>query len=182
MAHGGSTGGTAPPLNMGLRLNLSIMMFLQFAIWGAWATVIGNYLKHLKFDESIVGWVGSLMPLGAIIAPMIVSQLADRYFSSEKLMAVLHLGGAALLYWVAQIQDTSQVTVLLIAMTGYALLYNPTLALSNSIVFSHVPDGGRDFPGIRVLGTVGWIAAGLALDRVLGSKDDPVFNKNHFLL
>ena len=81
-----------PPLDMGLRTRLSIMMFLQFAIWGSWATVIGNYLKYMKFDESVIGWVGSLMPLGAILAPLLVSQLADRYVASEKLMAVLHLG------------------------------------------------------------------------------------------
>ena len=78
MASATDTPAYAPPLDMGLRIRLSIMMFLQFAIWGAWATVIGNYLKYLKFDESVVGWVGSLMPLGAILAPLIVSQLADR--------------------------------------------------------------------------------------------------------
>ena len=184
MAHdGGSTSGsTKPPLDMGLRIHFSVMMFLQFAIWGAWATVIGNYLKFLKFDESLVGWVGSLMPLGAIIAPLIVSQLADRYFSSERLMAVLHLGGAALLYAVAQMHEPDQIYALLALMAGYALLYNPTLALSNSIVFTHVPDGTRDFPGIRVLGTIGWIASGFALDYVLGSKEQPVFQSNHFLL
>jgi nucleoside transporter len=177
-----ATVSAVPRLDPGLRINLSIMMFLQFAIWGAWATVIGNYLKHLKFDETVVGWVGALMPLGAIIAPMIVGQLADRYVASEKLMAVLHLGGAALMYWVAQIQGEEQLTVLLVALTGYALLYNPTLALSNSIVFAHVPDGQRDFPGIRVLGTIGWIAAGFALDYVLAADGTPVDETNRFLL
>jgi nucleoside transporter len=174
---------TAPPMSMGLRVNLSIMMFLQFAIWGAWATVIGNYLIYIKFDARVVGWVGALMPLGAIIAPMIAGQLADRYVASEKLMAVLHLGGAALMYWVSQIQSQDGVWVLLLAVTGYSLLYNPTLALSNSIVFTHVPDGQRDFPGIRVLGTLGWIAAGFFLDYVLsGPGKPPVFQSNQFLL
>jgi nucleoside transporter len=172
-----------PRLDPGLRINLSIMMFLQFAIWGAWATVIGNYLKHIGFDERVVGWVGSIMPLGAIVAPMIVGQLADRYFSSERLMALLHLGGAALMYWVAQIDKADGVGVLLLALTGYSLLYNPTLALSNSIVFTHVPDGQRDFPGIRVFGTIGWIIAGFVLDYVLsGEGRPPVFQNNHFLL
>ncbi len=183
MAHSGGSAAhvTSPPLAMGMRLNLSVMMFLQFAIWGAWATVIGNYLKHFKFDESMIGWVQSLMPLGAILAPLVVSQLADRYFSSEKLMGVLHLGGAALFYLVAQLRNPDESFLLLAAMGGYALLYNPTLALSNSIVFSPVPDGERDFPGIRVLGTLGWIAAGLVLDFVLGATQ-PVFQNNHFLL
>ena len=74
----------AAPLDMGLRIRLSIMMFLQFAIWGAWGTVIGNYLQHIGFDKSIVGWVGSLMPLGAILAPLIVSQLADRFVKDPR--------------------------------------------------------------------------------------------------
>lgn len=169
-------------LGQGLRINLSIMMFLQFAIWGAWATVIGNYLKFLKFDDSIVGWVGALMPLGAILAPMLVGQLADRYVASEKLMAALHLGGAALMYWVAQIQNKDQLTVLFVALTGYSLLYNPTLALANSIVFTHAPDGQRDFPGIRVWGTVGWIAAGFALDYVVAADGTPADESNRFLL
>src|SRR5436309_5742947 len=104
MSSAATISSSVPRLDSGLRINLSIMMFLQFAIWGAWATVIGNYLKYLKFDESIVGWVGALMPLGAILSPLIVSQLADRYVASEKLMAVLHLGGAVLMYLVAQFQ------------------------------------------------------------------------------
>jgi nucleoside transporter len=172
---------TVPSLDPGLRINLSIMMFLQFAIWGAWYTVIGNYLDHLGFDASIIGWVYSLMPLGAIVSPMIISALADRYVASERLMAVLHLLGAVAMYYVAQIKGKEQVTELLTLLTAYSLLYNPTLALSNSIVFSHVPDGQRDFPGIRVLGTLGWIAAGLVLDFVLGTEK-PAFESNQFLL
>src|SRR5262245_64414237 len=104
---------SAPPLSFGLRINLSVMMFLQFAIWGAWATVIGNYLGHLGFDNTVVGYVGALMPLGAIISPLLVSQLADRFVASEKLMAVLHLGGAGLMYWVSQLSDKSQGTTMI---------------------------------------------------------------------
>jgi nucleoside transporter len=170
-----------PRLDPGLRMNLSIMMFLQFAVWGAWYTVIGNYLTFLGFDASIVGWVYSLMPLGAVVSPLIISQLADRYVSSERLMAVLHLLGAVAMYYVAQIKSKDEVVALLTLLTAYSLVYNPTLALSNSIVFSHVPDGQRDFPGIRVLGTLGWIAAGLVLDFALGTEK-PAFESNQFLL
>lgn len=173
---------TPPSLDPGLRMNLSIMMFLQFAVWGAWYTVIGNYLTFLGFDASIVGWVYSLMPLGAVVSPLIVSQLADRYVASERLMAILHLLGAIAMYYVAQIKSKDQVVELLTLLTAYSLFYNPTLALSNSIVFSHVPDGQRDFPGIRVLGTLGWIAAGLVLDFVLGTEQKPAFESNQFLL
>lgn len=182
MAVDSSTKSAAPPMGMGLRFNLSVMMFLQFAIWGAWATVIGNYLGHLGFDNTIVGYVGALMPLGAIISPLLVSQLADRFIASEKLMAVLHLGGAVLMYWVSQLSDKSDGTTMIIALASYSLLYNPTLALANSIAFSHVPDGTRDFPGLRVFGTIGWIVSGFVLDNVLGGPDDPVHKSNRFLL
>jgi nucleoside transporter len=184
MAHAGSPANVAPapPLALGPRVHFSVMMFLQFAIWGAWATVIGNYLKHFKFDASWIGIIQALMPLGAIVSPLIISQFADRWIASEKLMGILHLGGAGLFYLVSQLQNPDEVYLLVIAMAGYSFLYNPTLTLANSIVFSHVPDGARDFPGIRVLGTIGWIVAGFILDYVLGSESKPVFQNNHFLL
>src|SRR6185437_13436049 len=96
-----------------------------------------------------------------ILSTMFAGYIADRFFSSERMMAVLHLVGAGLLYWMAQIQDPSQYWTLFAASLAYSLLYNPTLALSNSIAFHHIPDATRDFPGIRVLGTIGWIAVGL---------------------
>src|SRR5688572_24103346 len=101
MAHGQSqaVGGTIPPLGMGLRINLSIMMFLQFAIWGAWFVVLGNYIYDMGFTQADIGRVYGTMSLGAIVSPIFVGQIADRYFSSERLMAVLHLAGAGLLFW-----------------------------------------------------------------------------------
>ncbi|HVK09424.1 MAG TPA: MFS transporter [Gemmataceae bacterium] len=174
---------SAPPLDVGVRMKLSIMMFLQFAIWGSWATVVGNYLDHLKFSKEDIGWIGSLMPLGGMVGPMLLifSQLADRFVASEKLLGAFHLLGAGCLYWVSTITDAGQFWPMFAAMSAYALLYNATLALSNSITFTHVV-GERDFPSIRVLGTIGWIAAGFALDYVLGSKEKPVHTGNTFLL
>lgn len=158
------------------------MMLLEFAVWGAWFVVFGNYLEHLKFSKTQVGTMYSLMPLGAVLSTMFIGQIADRYFSSERLMAVLHLAGAGLLYWAAQIQDTGQYTTLLVVMTVYALAYNPTLALANSIAFTHVPDGARDFPGIRVLGTIGWILVNLVVGQLLSTPDKPAYHTNMPLL
>ncbi len=160
---------SAPPLDMGLRLNLSIMMFLQFAVWGAWYVLLGNYIGAMGFTEADIGSIYATMSLGAILSPIFVGQIADRYFSSERLMAVLHLAGAALLYWLAQITDS---TVFYWVTLLYALVYSPTLALSNSIAFSHLPDGTRDFPGIRVLGTIGWIVAGFLVKFILDAFAD----------
>jgi nucleoside transporter len=96
---------------------------------------------------------------------MFVGQIADRYFASERLMGILHLLGAGLLYCMAQITEPGAFYWITLA---YALVYSPTLALSNSVCFSHVPDAARDFPGIRVLGTIGWIVANLIVGQVLG--------------
>jgi nucleoside transporter len=106
------------------------------------------------------------MALGAIISTMFAGQLADRVMSSEYLMAIFHLGGAALLFGMAKVQDFGSMWWLAL---GYALLYNPTLAISNSLAFHNIPDATRDFPTLRVLGTIGWIVAGFSVDFVLGT-------------
>ncbi len=159
-------------MSMDLRVKLSVMMFLEFAVWGAWFVVLGNYLGHLNFTKTQVGIMYSLIPLGAILSTMFVGQIADRNFSSERLMAFLHLGGAGLLFWMAQIQDVNRFTMLAVVTLVYSLFYNPTLALANSIAFAHIPSGERDFPGLRVLGTIGWIAVNLVVGRFLSYTDN----------
>jgi nucleoside transporter len=165
MANGvGAASGSAPPLGLGLRLNLSVMMFLQFAIWGAWFVVFYPYLKGKGFSDGQAAALVGNMALGAVFSTMFAGYLADRLLSSQWLMAGCHLIGAGLLYWMAQIQSPDQYTLLFAVSLAYALVYNPTLAVSNSIAFRHIPNATRDFPGIRVLGTVGWIVAGLLID------------------
>jgi nucleoside transporter len=154
-------------MGMGLRLNLSLMMFLEFAIWGAWFVVFVPYLKKLGFDGAQAGALFGNMALGAIFSPMLVGLIADRYFASQRLMALLQFAGAALLYWMAQIHNPDQYWLFYVVSLAYALVYNPTLALANSITFTHVPDATRDFPSIRVLGTIGWIAAGIFVGKAL---------------
>jgi nucleoside transporter len=158
---------TAPPprLGLGVRLNLSVMMFLQFAVWGAWFVVLGVYLdKGLHFEGYWIGHIYGTMALATIVTPLIIGQIADRYFASEKLMGILHLAGAGLLYAMAQVTTPREFFLVALA---YSLVYSPTLVLSNSITFRHVPDGERDFPSIRVLGTIGWIVANLIVGSVM---------------
>src|SRR5262245_30266178 len=104
MAHGEANAASmAPPMRMGLRLNLSILMFLQFAIWGAWFVLFVPYLKGKGFSNEQASALFGNMALGAIISTLFAGYIADRYFASEKMMGVLHLAGAGLLYWMAQI-------------------------------------------------------------------------------
>jgi nucleoside transporter len=168
--HATSDATVKPPLDMGVRLRLSVMMFLQFAVWGAWFTVFNIYCGTpiaqggLGFTGTQIGSLYGTMALGAIISTMIAGQLADRLMSSEYLMAIFHIGGAALLYAMAKIHDYNTLWYVALA---YALLYNPTLAISNSLAFHNIPDATRDFPTLRVLGTIGWIAAGFGVGYLL---------------
>jgi nucleoside transporter len=167
---------------MGLRLNLSIMMFLQFAVWGAWFVVFFPYLRNLDFTGAQAGALIGNMALGAIFSTIFAGYFADRLFSSEKMMAVCHLAGAVLLYSIAQIQSPNDYWTLFALTLVYALLYNPTLVLANSITFEHVPDGQRDFPGIRVLGTLGWIAVGFGIDLLFKTDTSDATKTNGPLL
>jgi nucleoside transporter len=142
----------------GVRLRLCIMMFLQYAVWGAWGVSIFGYMyETLHFDGWQVGWMGSTTAVAAMISPLFVGYFADRFFATEKLLAALHLIGAVLLLIAAFLSDF---TKLFIVMQAYALCYMPTLALTNSISFANIADAKKDFPGIRVWGTWGWIVVG----------------------
>jgi nucleoside transporter len=142
----------------GVRLRLCIMMFLEYAVWGAWGVSIGGYMyETLHFDGAQVGWMFSTTAVAAMISPLFVGFIADRFFATEKLLAALHLVGAVLLVMAAFVTDF---TKLFIVMQAYALCYMPTLALTNSISFANIADSKKDFPGIRVWGTWGWIVVG----------------------
>ena len=143
------------------RVQLGLMMFLQYAIWGAWAPVLSSYmLNDLGFSGSEVGWIYALLPLATIVAPLIGGQVADRWFASEKVIAFLQLGGGVLLLVAARIGDFA---TLAWVMLFYCLLYAPTLALTNSVAMMNMEDSEKEFGAIRVWGTLGWIAAGLML-------------------
>lgn len=181
-ASASSISSTAPPLPMGTRIQLSVMMFLQFAVWGSWFVVFFPYLTKHGFTATQAGALMGNMALGAILSNLLIGHIADRFLSSEYLMAASHLLGAAALYGIAQVQDPTQYSTLFILTLVNAILYNPTLVLVNSITFRHVPDGGRDFPGIRVLGTIGWIAAGWAISALFAGEGKSDFDTNGPLL
>jgi len=146
-------------LTASVRARLSTMMFLQFFIWGAWFVTLGTYLgQGLGFGGIDIGRAYSTMPWGAIVAPFLVGMVADRFFAAEKVLGVMHLLGAGLLYAASTVTDSGTVFWVLLA---YALCYNPTLALVNAVSFYQMTSPEKQFPGVRVFGTLGWILAGL---------------------
>jgi len=143
------------------RLQLSFMMFLEFFIWGAWFVTLGTFLaSNLHANGVEIGFVFSTQSWGAIIAPFIIGLIADRFFNAEKILAILHLVGAALMY---QMYNATEIAVFYPYVLTYMILFMPTLALVNSISFNQMTDPEKEFSSIRVLGTIGWIVAGLLI-------------------
>ena len=146
-------------LSTSVRVRLSVMMFFQFFIWGAWFVTLSTFLgQGLNFDGTQIGAAYTTMPWGAIVAPFIVGMVADRFFAAEKVLGVMHLAGAGVLWAASGATTPTQVFWILLA---YALTYNPTLALVNAISFHQMASPAKQFPAVRVFGTIGWIVAGL---------------------
>ena len=155
---------------MSKNSRLGTMMFLQYALWGAWLPVTARYLSAgvaeggLGFSGSEIGMIlGLAGSIGAVAAPFIAGQIADRYFSTERILAALVIIGGVVKWITAYQTDYSAWLVLSII---YSVVYMPTLALSNSITFAHMKDPDSDFPKIRVWGTIGWIAASWAFPMI----------------
>jgi nucleoside transporter len=138
-----------------LKTRLALMMFIQYIIWGAWYVTITTYLTStLHFSATAAGAVFGTASVASLVSPFFVGLVADRFFATERVMAVLYILGAVLMYLLTQVQSVSAVYLLVLA---FCLCYFPTIALTNSITMQQVADPGRDFPLIRVAGTIGWI-------------------------
>jgi nucleoside transporter len=153
-----------------IRFQLSAMMFLNFFIWGIWFVTMGTFLQkgNIGANDGQTGLAYGTQCLGAIIAPFIVGMIADRFFAAQKILGVLHLVGAGLLYLLStQTAFGSFYTMLLI----YMIVYMPTLALVNSIALNQTTNAEKQFAGIRVWGTIGWIASGLIIGWMAWEKN-----------
>lgn len=147
-----------------ISARLSFMMFLQFFIWGAWYTTIAVYMTR-EGMETLTHWPYTVNPVAAIIAPFFLGLVADRYFATERVLGVLHLVGGVVLLLVPQ--TTANPTLFILLLLLYNLCFMPTLGLSNSLAFHNITDQEKQFPRIRVWGTIGWIVAGLFISFVL---------------
>ncbi len=151
-------------------IQLALMMFLEFFIWGAWYVTMGTYMStHLNATGVQIGAAYSALAIATMISPFFVGMIADRYFAAQRLMGILHLVGAVLLYWATQVEDS---TTFYWVILGYSLAYTPTIALSNSVAFFQMNNAASQFPLIRVFGTVGWIVAGVSIG-ALGIEKTP---------
>jgi nucleoside transporter len=151
---------------------LSAMMFLQFFIWGAWYVTVGNYMKDHGM-ESAIFWAYTVGPIAAIVSPFFLGMVADRFFATERVLGVMHLAGGAAMFLApaaAGISPAAFIAVLLFHM----LCYMPTLGLTNTLAFHHLTNQEKQFPLIRVFGTVGWIAANFVVSKVFHADKLPL--------
>lgn len=152
-------------MNKKLRAKLSLMMFLEFFIWGAWYSTVAVFMTSNGM-ENLTHWPFTVNPIAAIIAPFFVGLIADRYFATEKVLGILHILGAFFMFLTPMAVEQPVLFILL--LLAYNLCYMPTMSLANTLSFHHIDDQEKDFPIIRVFGTIGWIVAGLAISFVLG--------------
>lgn len=156
------------------RIQLSLMMFLEFFIWGGWFVTMGTYLgKTLKASDLQIGAAYGTQALGAIIAPFIIGLIADKFFAAQRILGVLHLVGAGLMYYMSTLENFGAFYPVLLI---YMILYMPTLALVNSVSFKQITNAEKEFSFIRVWGTVGWIVAGLIIGWLAWEKNETLVN------
>ncbi len=162
----------APPLSAALGARLSAMMFLQYAIWGAWLPLLWPFLSdHRGLSGGQIGNILAVGAVGAILAPFIAGQIADRHVATEKFLGLSHLLGAAVVWQLARVEAYGAFLALSLL---YSLIYAPTLSLTNSLAFHHMPDRDRDFGRVRVWGTVGWIVVGIGIGQWLLRRHTPL--------
>jgi nucleoside transporter len=152
-------------MNLTLRLQLSLMMFIQFFIWGAWYVTAPNYLSTIGFTATDFGLIYTVGPVAGMISPFFVGMIADRFFPAQRVLGVMHILGAAVILFTTTMMKAQNPSpdAINIVLFGYQLTYFPTLALANTLAMKNIANPEKDFPSLRVLGTIGWIVAGIAL-------------------
>jgi nucleoside transporter len=149
------------PNAAGVTARLSVMMFLQFFVWGAWYVTMSTFMTERAMATKI-GIAYTLCPLAALISPFFLGMVADRFFASERVLGVLHiLGGVAMLLVPSAVSGGA--TPFLLVILIHALCYMPTLGLTNTIAFANMTNQEKQFPLVRVFGTMGWIVAGMLI-------------------
>jgi nucleoside transporter len=144
---------------------LSVMMFLEFFIWGAWQVTAAKYLGLIGFTGDDIGWTYAVGPIAGMISPLFVGVIADRFIATEKMLGLLHLAGAGLMFAATRLMtgDSPSPAAINLMIFAYTLTYFPTIALANSLAMHTMSDASKEFPRVRVFGTIGWIAAGITL-------------------
>ena len=154
---------------------LCAMMFLQFFVWGSWYVTAGTFVKPMGWDQSTTGWIYSAGPIAAMITPLFLGLIADRFFASQRVLAVMHaLGAIVMLVLVPGAIETKDASSFEWYVLIYMLCYMPTLGLSNTIAFTHIENPEKQFPIARVFGTLGWIAAVTLVSKGLQADTLPI--------
>ncbi|MBY5956662.1 MFS transporter [Membranicola marinus] len=149
-----------------IKVRLSLLMFLEFFVWGSWYTTVAVYMSQHGM-ENLTHWPFTGNAIAAIVAPFIVGMVADRYFNSERILGFLHLLGGVILFMTPSFYQTPWLFIS--ALVLYNICFMPTMSLANSLSFHNINDQEKEFPVIRTFGTVGWIVAGLTISFVLGN-------------
>jgi nucleoside transporter len=161
----------AAPAAIGPRL--SVMMFLQFFVWGAWYVSVGPFMNKMGMSPEAVAWVYSVGPIAAIISPFFLGMVADRFFATERVLGALHVLGGLLLLAAPSVAGggvAGQWTFIGLLL-AYMLCYMPTLGLTNTLAFHNMTDQEKQFPMIRVFGTIGWIVANQVISNLLHADE-----------
>jgi len=161
-------------MKMKTGVQLAFMMFVEYFIWCSWYVTMGTYMGDNLHSSGVqIGAAYSALAIATMISPFFIGMVADRYFAAQRIMGVMHLVGAALLFFASTVKDNSAFYWIILL---YSLLYMPTIALSNSVAFYQMDDPGRQFPWIRVFGTIGWIVAGLLVGNLGWEKSPSTFH------
>lgn len=157
----------------GAFVSLSIMMFLEFFIWGAWYVTVGNYMAAHGMADTIF-WAYTVGPIAAIVSPFFLGMIADRFFASERVLALLMFIAAAAMFIAPSVGHAESQWVFIAVLLVHMLAYMPTLGLTNTIAFHALTNSEKQFPLIRVFGTLGWIVANLVVSKMLHADDQAI--------